>query len=201
MRVIAATNKDLEDLVREGKFREDLYFRINVVRIHLPALRERKEDIPLLMECFTRRYSAQMGKEIKGATSKFLDKLMEYDWPGNIRELENTVRKAIAFAKTPYLTSYDLNLKNPPSFTESKSSSSFAESLRSSVRSLLGSRRSNGNIYGQILKEAERILLEEALNASGWNRSKAARLLGINRLTLRRKLEEYNLTFPKSFKE
>jgi DNA-binding NtrC family response regulator len=201
IRVIAATNKDLEDLVREGKFREDLYFRINVVRIHLPALRERKEDIPLLMECFTRRYSAQMGKEIKGATSKFLDKLMEYDWPGNIRELENTVRKAIAFAKTPYLTSYDLNLKNPPSFTESKSSSSFAESLRSSVRSLLGSRRSNGNIYGQILKEAERILLEEALNASGWNRSKAARLLGINRLTLRRKLEEYNLTFPKSFKE
>jgi len=198
IRIIAATNKDLEEMVREGKFREDLYFRINVVRIHLPALAERKEDIPLLMECFTRRYSTQIGKEIKGATKQFLDKLLEYDWPGNIRELENTIRKAIAFAKTPYLSSYDLDLNSPPTFAGLKDSSSFTEPLRSSVRNLLHSRRTNGNVYSQILKEAERILLEEALNASGWNRSKAARILGINRLTLRRKLEEYGLTFPKS---
>ncbi len=198
IRVIAATNKDLEELVREGKFRDDLYFRINVVRIHLPALSERKEDIPLLMECFTRRYSTQVGKEIKGATKEFLDKLIEYDWPGNVRELENTVRKAIAFAKTPYLTSYDLDLhKAPPSFSGPKDIS-FTHPLRNSVRNLLNSRRTNGNVYSHILKEAERILLEEALNSSGWNRSKAARLLGINRLTLRRKLEEYGLTFPKS---
>jgi DNA-binding NtrC family response regulator len=198
IRVIAATNKDLEELVREGKFRDDLYFRINVVRIHLPALNERKEDIPLLMECFTRRYSTQVGKDIKGATKEFLNKLIEYDWPGNVRELENTVRKAIAFAKTPYLTSYDLDLHNaPPSFSGPKDIS-FTDPLRNSVRNLLNSRRTNGNVYSHILKEAERILLEEALNASGWNRSKAARLLGINRLTLRRKLEEYGLTFPKS---
>ncbi|HWP92950.1 MAG TPA: sigma-54 dependent transcriptional regulator [Thermodesulfobacteriota bacterium] len=198
IRVIAATNKDLEELVREGKFRDDLYFRINVVRIHLPALSERKEDIPLLMECFTRRYSTQVGKDIKGATKEFLNKLIEYDWPGNVRELENTVRKAIAFAKTPYLTSYDLDLHNaPPSFSGPKDIS-FTDPLRNSVRNLLNSRRTNGNVYSHILKEAERILLEEALNASGWNRSKAARLLGINRLTLRRKLEEYGLTFPKS---
>lgn len=198
IRIIAATNKDLEGLITEGKFREDLYYRINVVRIYLPALKERKEDIPLLMECFTRRYSSQVGKEVNGATNKFVEKLMEYDWPGNVRELENTMRKAIAFTKTHYLTSYDLSLNNSHSFTETKNPSVFTEPLRNSVRNLLNSKRNNGNVYSQILKEAERILLEEALNASGWNRSKAARLLGINRLTLRRKLEEYNLTFPKS---
>ena len=197
LRIITATNKDLERMVSEGKFREDLYFRINVVRIHLPALGERKEDIPLLVECFTRRYSAQTGKEIKGITRKFLDKLMEHEWPGNIRELENTVRKSIIFAKTPFLTSCDLDLGGQPSFTEIKEPSSFTEPLRSSVRNLLNARGRNGQIYSHILKEAERILLEEALNASGWNRSKAARLLGINRLTLRRKLEEYNIYLPK----
>jgi len=121
---------------------------------------------------------------------------MEYDWPGNIRELENTIRKAIVFTKTPYLTSYDLNLNKAISFQETKETS-FTEPLRNSVRNLLRSRGKNGDVYSQILKEAERILLEEALNASSWNRSKAARLLGINRLTLRRKLEEYNLAFPK----
>jgi two-component system response regulator AtoC len=199
-RIIAATNKDLEELVAQGKFREDLYYRINVVRIYLPALKERKEDIPLLMECFTRRYSSQIGKEVKGATNKFVEKLMEYDWPGNVRELENTMRKAIAFTKTSYLTSYDLNLNNSVSLTEAKNPSMFTEPLRNSVKNLLNSKRSNGNVYSQILKEAEKILLEEALIASGWNRSKAARLLGINRLTLRRKLEEYNVTLPKSVK-
>ncbi len=200
IRIIAATNKNLEELVRQGKFREDLYFRINVVRIHLPTLTERKEDIPLLLECFTRRYSVQMGKEIKGATAKFLNRLMEYDWPGNIRELENTVRKAIAFAKTPYLTSYDLYLVSSFSMVMQEPSS-FVEPLRNSVRSLLYSRKRNGNIYSEILKETEKVLLEEALSASGWNRSKAARLLGINRLTLRRKLEEYRLDFPKTLSQ
>ncbi len=198
IRVIAATNKNLEDMVRQGKFREDLYFRINVVRIHLPALRERKEDIPLLVECFTRRYSTQAGKEIKGVSKKFLDKLMEHEWLGNIRELENTVRKAIVFTKTPFLTSYDLSLGEPVSFTETKEPTSFTEPLRNAVRNLFRSRGKNGDVYSQILREAEEILLQEALNASGWNRSKAARLLGINRLTLRRKLEEYNLGIPKS---
>ncbi|MGQ0794454.1 MAG: sigma-54 interaction domain-containing protein [Deltaproteobacteria bacterium] len=203
IRIIAATNKDLEDMIRKGAFREDLYFRINVVRIHLPALGERKEDIPLLMQCFTRRYSAQVGKEIRGATSKFLEKLAEYDWPGNIRELENTVRKAIAFAKTPYLTSYDVNIystghsaaSNSHSAPLSKAEGSFAEPLRNSVKSLL-SATGGGNIYNQILREAERVMLEEALHASDGNKSRAARILGINRLTLRRKLEEHNIASP-----
>jgi DNA-binding NtrC family response regulator len=192
VRIIAATNNDLERMVMEGKFREDLYFRINVVRIHLPALKERKEDIPLLSECFTRRHSSQIGKEIKGFTYKFQKKLMEYDWPGNVRELENVIRKAIAFTKTPYLTSYDLNLNSRQHPVITKESISFKDALRSSVKSLLSSGR-DANIYDMVVREAEVVLLREALDASGWNRSKAARTLGINRLTLRRKLEEYGI--------
>jgi len=194
VRLITATNKNLEELVRLGKFREDLYFRINVVKIHLPPLKDRKEDIPLLMECLTRRHGSQAGKDIHGVTEKFQDMLMEYDWPGNVRELENAIRKAIAFTKTPYLTSYDLDLNNRLS-TDVKYSPSLQDVLRGSVRDLLNAGESS-NVYSQIVKEAEKILLEEALSASGWNRSKAARTLGINRLTLRRKLEEYNITFP-----
>jgi two-component system nitrogen regulation response regulator GlnG len=191
VRIITATNKDLEKMVKEGKFREDLYFRINVVRIHLPALKERKEDIPLLSECFTRRHSTQIGKEIKGATRKFQTMLMEHDWPGNVRELENVIRKAIAFTKTPYLTSYDLDLKGRQAVRPAENIS-FKEALRSSVKSLLVTER-EGNIYDTVVREAERVLLVEALDASGWNRSKAARKLGINRLTLRRKIEEYGI--------
>jgi len=197
IRIIASTNKDLESMVRDGLFREDLYFRINVVKIHLPALKERKEDIPLLVECFTSRYASQIGKDVLGTTRKFLDLLMEYDWPGNIRELENTIRKAIAFTKTPYLTSYELNLEDSLTYTGDNRNISFVEPLRNSVRNMLKSKSNNGNVHGRILHEAERIMLEEALTSSGWNRSQAARLLGINRLTLRRKLEEYNITFPK----
>ena len=179
----------------KGKFREDLYFRINVVKIHLPPLKDRKEDIPLLMECLIRRHGSQAGKEIHGVTQKFQDKLMQYDWPGNVRELENSIRKAIAFTKTPYLTSYDLELNTRLNTDELKNVPSLQDTLRGSVRNMLNTEESN-NIYSQIVKEAEKILLEEALSASGWNRSKAARTLGINRLTLRRKLEEYNITFP-----
>jgi len=195
VRLITATNKNLEELVRLGKFREDLYFRINVVKIHLPPLKERKEDIPLLMECLTRRHGSQAGKDIKGVTRKFQDMLTQFDWPGNVRELENTIRKAIAFTKTPYLTSYDLELNNKLSIQKDIQSPTLTESLRGSVKGILSSGKSE-NVYSLVVKEAEKILLEETLSASGWNRSKAARTLGINRLTLRRKLEEYNITFP-----
>lgn len=193
IRVIAATNKDLGELVRRGMFREDLYFRINVVNIHLPALRERKEDISLLVECFIQRHSSRAGKEIKGVTPRFIDKLMGYDWPGNIRELENAVRKAIAFSKSPCLTSYDLDVDSENMLKETFMEEPFYVPLRNSIKSLLASNGDEGGVYGHIMKEAERVVLEEALRASGGNRSKAARMLGINRLTLRRKVEEYGL--------
>lgn len=195
VRLITATNKNLEELVRLGKFREDLYFRINVVKIHLPPLKERKEDVPLLMECLTRRHGSQAGKDIKGVSVKFRDSLIKYDWPGNVRELENAIRKAIAFTQTSYLTSYDLELNDNLNIEKINEAPTIEDALRGSVRGLINSNDST-NVYSQVVKEAEKILLEEALSASGWNRSKAARTLGINRLTLRRKLEEYNITFP-----
>lgn len=195
VRVITATNKNLEELVKEGKFREDLYFRINVVRIHLPALKDRKEDIPLLMECLTRRHSSLVRKEINGVTSKFRDRLMEYDWPGNVRELENAIRKAITFTKTPYLTSFDLESAHLNENRKTlKPPSTYTDSLQESVREMLQSKQL-GSVYENIIRESERIMLSEALEASGGNQSQAARMLGINRLTLRRKLEEYGIYY------
>ena len=195
VRIITATNKDIDSLVAEGRFREDLYYRINVVNINLPALKERKEDIPLLTECLTRRHANQIGKDIHGVTRRFQEKLMDYDWPGNVRELENVIRKAIAFTKTPYLTSYDLDIHLKPVREYSIEPDSYQDSLRQSVKALISSGNS-GNVYDRIIKQSERIMLIEALNESGWNRSQAARTLGINRLTLRRKLEELDITAP-----
>ncbi len=191
IRIIAATNKDLKKLVREGRFREDLYFRINVVNVELPPLRERKEDIPMLSECFIRRYSSQMGKEIKGVTSKFLNKLLEYNWPGNVRELENTIRKAIAFSKVPYLTSYDIDLNNLITKDEYTEKISIEKSIRAKIKNLTSSQK--GNIYNTVIKEVEAALLKEAMESVRGNKSQASRLLGINRITLIRKLKELGI--------
>lgn len=195
VRIITATNKDIDTLVAQGRFREDLYYRINVVNIKLPALKERKEDIPLLTECLTRRHANQIGKDIHGVTAKFQERLLEYDWPGNVRELENVIRKAIAFTKTPYLTSYDLDIHLKPVREPLPEPDSYQDSLRESVKTLI-SKGDSGNVYDRIIKQSERIMLVEALEASGWNRSQAARTLGINRLTLRRKLQEFGITAP-----
>ena len=189
IRVIAATNKSLERLVEAGKFREDLYFRINVVNLNLPPLKERKGDIPLLSECFTRRYSSQMGKEIKGVTGLFTKMLMEYHWPGNVRELENTIRKAIAFTKTPYLTTFDIDLNRNAPQKNNFSHELLDNTLRDSVKELINSDDSV-NIYKRLLKDTESIVLDEVMKATNGNRSKASRILGISRLTLLRKLKE-----------
>src|SRR5204862_1296152 len=101
IRVIAATNQDLSKLVSEGRFREDLFYRINVIGVHLPPLRERREDIPMLAEHFLAKYSEQMGKAIAALSNDALEILQRHDWPGNIRELENTIERAVALESTP----------------------------------------------------------------------------------------------------
>lgn len=103
VRVVATTNRDLAQEVKEGRFREDLFFRLNVVPIYVPPLRERKEDIPLLAEAFLRRYSRKMGKEIKGITDSAMKTLLDYDWPGNVRELENCIHRAVVLCEGSYL--------------------------------------------------------------------------------------------------
>jgi len=192
IRIIAATNKNLNELVKIGKFREDLYYRINVVNIHLPSLKERMEDIPLLIQCFTNRHSINSGTVINGATKKFIGMVMNYDWPGNVRELENSIRRAIALSKSNYLTSYDLELNQEFSNGLQNLDNSFETQLRSSFKNQLTNNNSTKK-FNSIVNQIERMVIEEALNLNNWNQSKTARSLGINRLTLRRKILDLNI--------
>ena len=130
-----------------------------------------------------------MGKEIKGVTVLFTKMLMEYHWPGNVRELENTIRKAIAFTKTPYLTTFDIDLNQNAPHKNNFSHELLDNTLRDSVKELINSDDS-ANIYKQLLKDTESIVLDEVMKATNGNRSKASRILGISRLTLLRKLKE-----------
>ena len=188
VRVISATNRDLPSMVREGKFREDLYHRLRVASIHVPPLRERKKDIVPLVQCLFYRHAHIAQKPIKGVTKAFLDRLIAYDWPGNIRELENTLRSAIALSKTDYLTTHELKDLGDHAISKPKVgfSDAFAAAIIPYVKESLGKKEEN--IYEKIHNEVDRHVLEYFLSHTRDNQSEAARLLGINRLTLRKKL-------------
>ena len=188
VRVISATNRDLAAMVREGKFREDLYHRLRVASIHVPPLRERKKDIVPLVQCLFYRHAHTAQKAIKGVTRAFLDGLLAYEWPGNIRELENTLRSAIALCKTEYLTTHELRDLGTNSLTrpEQGHAGALAAAVAPFVKDALANKEKN--IYEKIHSEVDRHLLEYALSHARENQSEAARLLGINRLTLRKKL-------------
>ncbi len=188
VRVISATNRDLAAMVREGKFREDLYHRLRVASIHVPPLRERKKDIAPLVQCLFYRHAHTAQKAIKGVTRAFLDGLLAYDWPGNIRELENTLRSAIALCKTEYLTTYELRDLGAHSLTrpEQGHAGALASAVVPFVKDAL--QRKEKNLYEKVHAEVDKHLLEYALAHARENQSEAARLLGINRLTLRKKL-------------
>ncbi len=188
VRVISATNRDLPALVREGRFREDLYHRLRVATVHVPPLRERKRDIIPLVQCLFYRHAHTAQKPIKGVTQAFLGRLQSYDWPGNIRELENTLRSAIALCKTEYLTTQEL--KDLGEHALAVPGRGQADALAAAVipfaKDALA--RKEKNIYGKIHEEVDRQLLAFALSQARENQSEAARLLGISRLTLRKKL-------------
>jgi DNA-binding NtrC family response regulator len=188
VRVISATNRDLADMVRKGKFREDLYHRLRVASIFVPPLRERKKDIAPLVQCLFYRHAHTAQKPIKGVTKAFMDGLLAYDWPGNIRELENTLRSAIALCKTDYLTTHEL--KDLGSHTTSSSPSGDADALAAVLVPLIKKALDNKekNIYDKVHTEVDRHVLAYLLSHTRENQSEAARLLGINRLTLRKKL-------------
>jgi PAS domain S-box-containing protein len=171
VRVIAATNKDLWKLVQEGRFRDDLYYRLKVVAIHLPSLRERRDDIPLLIQHFVEKLNREMGKKILGGTKEAIASLMAYPWPGNVRELENAIEHAFVLCKGRWFTLEDL----PAEIRKS------GVSAETSVP---------GAPDGQ---EAERLRILEALEAAGGRPSEAARRLGISRTTLWRKLKKYHM--------
>ncbi len=171
VRVLAATNKNLEEEVKAGRFREDLYFRLNGIHIEVPPLRERKDDIPLLLNSFLEKYNDENGKNISGFDSHARNALYKYDWPGNIRELQHCVESSVVMASGSEITLEDL----PPSVSKASS----LETISVPV--------------GITLDEAEKILIQENLAANKGNKSKTAEVLGIGRKTLHRKLEEYGL--------
>jgi len=171
VRVISATNRDMKQAIASGQFREDLYYRLNVVTIDLPPLRDRKEDIPLLAEHFLKKSSQENQKEITGFSPEATDFLLRYEWPGNVRELENAIERAVILATDSRLEMADL-----------------PEETRSWAHSLP---------VGATLAEVEKSHIQSILEKSGGNYSRAARLLGISRVTLYNKIRAYGLAVKK----
>lgn len=188
VRVISATNRDLPRMIREGKFREDLYHRLRVATIHAPSLRERKKDIPSLVHFFIYRHRDTAQRSVKGFTRAFVKRLTAYDWPGNIRELQNVVRSAIALSKTPYLTTRELRELGSHAvlFEEERLPRTLAAAVVPSLKQAI--ERGDKNIYGALHDELDKAIFDYVLSSTKENQSEAARILGINRLTLRKKI-------------
>ncbi len=189
VRVISATNRDLASMVKEGAFREDLLHRVRVAAIHIPPLRERRKDILPLLNFFVERYRQTGPRPIKGVTKAFLRKLLAYRWPGNIRELENTVRSAIALSKTDFLTTHEIRELGVNQQAPGKNGTA-TETLGSVIVPILRQaiERNDRDIYETIHREVDKPIFDYVLSRTRENQSEAARILGINRLTLRKKL-------------
>ena len=169
VRIIAATNKDLTKAIKDGTFREDLFYRLNVVLIQMPPLRERKSDIPLLVQHFLERYNTRLRKEMRGISPDALDLLVRHDWPGNVRELENTMERLVVLSPGPYLEPADLI---------------FAGTVLTPAAEAAD---------GTLLKDLERNHIIQTLQRCDGHKSETARALGIDRKTLREKLKRYDL--------
>jgi transcriptional regulator with PAS, ATPase and Fis domain len=172
VRIIAATNENLTACVKEGKFREDLFYRLSVVPLHLPPLRDRKEDIPLLINHFLHKYSRRAKKQIVGLGQDVLEALMQYDWPGNIRELENTIERAVVLSRSEELELDALV------YHGISSGSSLLSPMDGTYRSL---------------EEVEKEYIKTVLHAQQGNKSQAAKVLGIDRKTLITKIKKYHI--------
>jgi DNA-binding NtrC family response regulator len=175
VRVIAATNADLANAVRDGSFRDDLYYRLNVIRIHIPPLRERREDIPLLTHSFIERIAHEIGKSVTGISDGALRILVNHDWPGNVRQLENAIERAMVTCKTATLTEEDCSFL---------------------LDQMAGERKGWSMPAAMTLEEAESQIIAETLRRVGGNVKEAAKILGIDRSTLYDKIKKFNLPRP-----
>jgi len=186
VRVVAATNKDLEAEVARGRFREDLYFRLAVLSIALPPLRERAEDIPLLVDHFVRKYAGELGKSVLGFTPWALHRLAGYAWPGNVRELENVIYEAMVMTEGDWVDEAALparlRLAGPAAAADAPTGPAPLAPLKEAVQSVAGTR--------------EKALILEALRQAGGNRTRAARILGISRKTLFNKMTALGIRWP-----
>ena len=192
VRILAATNKDLEKEVQEGRFREDLFFRLNVIPIKLPPLRERKEDIPLLIQFFLKRICEREGIEEKKFTSQAIKALLNYPWPGNIRELENFIERVVILSENNIIGVEDLSLSTLSSKLQIRESLTEDKDMLIKYLSL-PQISENGIELNKLLKEIEVYYLKKALELSKGVKTKAAKLLGLNRTTFIEKLKKYNL--------
>jgi two-component system response regulator HydG len=180
VRILAATNRDLKRMTEEGSFREDLFYRLNVVAVEVPPLRQRKEDIPLLVDHFLRTFAEKNKRAVRGITPRAMDLLLKYDWPGNVRELENVMERAVILLRGEYLTEVELPLHlQRPEPSDSSASETEASPHDAALFPSL------------TLAEMERRLIEKVLEETGGNKSEAARRLGITRRTLKLKLKKY----------
>jgi two-component system response regulator HydG len=175
VRVIAATNKDLTRQVQTGRFREDLYYRLNVVTINVPPLRNRREDIPLIAHHFVKLFAEKNHKNVKGFTPRAMDRLLRYEWPGNVRELMNAVERGVVLSRQEYLDEEDFSLL----FQDQERINSMP------IRQIEPEASS--------LETVEKETVIKALEASGGNKSETARRLGITRRTLHMKLKKYGM--------
>jgi len=194
IRLIVATNKDLEEAIADGKFREDLYYRLNVVSITIPSLRERKDDIPELLSYFLKKFNRELKKGIAGITPSAMAKIASYGWPGNVRQLENVLKRAMVLCQGEWILEDQLLFEKGWERREAEE-----ESSKKSVEDLLDSlfeefsARSMTTQDLDMISSLERGLILRALQKTGGNQLKAAALLGINRSTLRGKMERYNI--------
>ncbi len=196
-RIVAATNQDLESAVAAGRFREDLFFRLNVVRITVPPLRDRRADIPELIDFFVDKVNRTLGTSIVGVTDDARDLLIHHTWPGNVRELENTLLRAAVLARGRTLLPDDFTLSGSKPASVG-GSPGLEDAVRRRVWDLLETQGTSGALYDTVLAAIERPLIELVLERVGGNQVKAADVLGINRNTLRKKITDLNIVVRKA---
>jgi two-component system nitrogen regulation response regulator GlnG len=206
VRIIAATHHDLDQLVRGGRFREDLFYRLNVVPIRLPPLRERREDIPELTRHFLARAAAE-GLGYKVITKAAMDRLKRYEWPGNVRELENTTRRLAALHAEDEIDETVIERELDAPVRVSGMDQGDSETLSASVERHLnlyfsahGGDLPPAGLYARILRDVERPLINRVLTATRGNQIKAAELLGVNRNTLRKKIRDLDIEVVRGLK-
>ncbi len=202
VRIISATNRNLADQVKAGAFREDLFYRLNVFPIEAPSLRERRDDIPALIEHFIRRFNVEEGKRVSGVSAEALQMLCAYEWPGNVRQLENTIYRAIVLADSPHLQAYDFpaisGVNMPAPAAMPAATISLAQSVREQIDDVHALHDAPVRILDEAghlrkLEDIERDLIEHAISVYAGHMSEVARRLGIGRSTLYRKVRDCGL--------
>jgi transcriptional regulator with PAS, ATPase and Fis domain len=184
IRLIAATNKDLEKMIKDETFREDLYYRLNIVPIYLPPLKERQEDIPLLATHFLKKYADEMGKKIKGFTPEAMEKLIQYPWPGNVRELENVIERTVVMIDDEMIRVDHLILPNR------QNKEGFNGQIPMTSENL---KKIKKQLREKAVEEVERTFILNALERNDWNVTKAAEEVGMLRPNFQALMRKYNL--------